>query len=143
MPVVVTTVAGKVLVAALESKVAPLGIVIVSPLAPIVIVLAFFAAVFGIFYMNYTTRNKERLALIEKGADASIFTGGKSTGSGKWILTLGILAVGIALGVIIGTLMESAGMNKEVAYPASIFLFGGGALIAAYFIGKKVNGDKK
>ncbi|MFC2116093.1 DUF6249 domain-containing protein [Bacteroidota bacterium] len=112
-------------------------------LEEVLVPIIFFILVFGMFYLYISARNKERLALIEKGADASIFTGGKSTGSGKWILTLGILAVGIALGVIIGTLMESAGMDEEVAYPASIFLFGGGALIAAYFIGKKVNGDKK
>ncbi len=30
-------------------------------------------AFFGIFYLHYSTRNRERMALIEKGADASIF----------------------------------------------------------------------
>ncbi len=36
------------------------------------------AAFFGIFYLHYSTRNRERMALIEKGADASIFVKGKS-----------------------------------------------------------------
>ena len=39
--------------------------------------IAFFAMVFGIAYVYYTTRNKERMALIEKGADASLFNTGK------------------------------------------------------------------
>ena len=39
--------------------------------------IALFATVFGIMYVHYTTRNKERMALIEKGADASLFNTGK------------------------------------------------------------------
>jgi hypothetical protein len=34
--------------------------------------------IFGIFYLYYSKRNIERLSLIEKGADASIFIKGKS-----------------------------------------------------------------
>ena len=109
----------------------------------ILIPIVFFALVFGIVYIALSARNKERMALIEKGADASIFYSGKKIrGSGKWILTLGVFIVGIALGVLVGYLLESGGMKEDVAYPASIFLFGGAALIVAYFIGKKVNGDK-
>jgi hypothetical protein len=33
-------------------------------------------------------------------------------------------------------------MDADVAYPASIFLFGGIALVAAYFLARKVNGNK-
>jgi len=108
----------------------------------IIIPIVFFAMVFGIVYIALSARNKERMALIEKGADASIFLSGKTRGSGKWILTMGIFIVGIALGVLVGYFLESGGMKEDVAYPASIFLFGGAALIAAYFIGKKVNGNK-
>jgi hypothetical protein len=39
--------------------------------------IALFATVFGIMYVHYTTRNKERLALIEKGADASLLIPGR------------------------------------------------------------------
>ena len=35
--------------------------------------IAFLASVFGIFYVFVTTRNKERMSLIEKGAEASLF----------------------------------------------------------------------
>ncbi len=37
--------------------------------------------------------------------------------------------------------MESAGMDDDVAFPASIFLFAGIALVAAFFLSKKVNGN--
>ena len=39
----------------------------------IVILIGLFSVVFGIAYLYFSTRNKERMALIEKGADASIF----------------------------------------------------------------------
>ncbi len=39
-----------------------------------------FLVIFGIFYLYYSTRNKERLALIEKGADANIFVRTKKEG---------------------------------------------------------------
>ena len=112
-------------------------------LGEIIVPIVFFALVFGIVYIALSARNKERMALIEKGADASIFYSGKTRGSGKWILKLGIFIIGVALGVLVGNLLETAGMNDEVSYPASIFLFGGIALVAAYFIGRKVNGDKE
>ena len=107
-------------------------------LVPIVL----FLVIFGIVYLYYSSRNKERLALIEKGAEASIFYGPKSERSGKWVLKIGVLAIGIALGVLAGAGLESAGMDDEVAYPASIFLFAGIALVAAYFLARKVNGEK-
>jgi hypothetical protein len=39
----------------------------------ILIPFAFFALVFASLYVYLTTRNKERLALIEKGADPALF----------------------------------------------------------------------
>lgn len=40
---------------------------------PVIVFVSLFFAIFAIAYLHYSTRNKERLALIEKGADASIF----------------------------------------------------------------------
>ena len=39
----------------------------------VLIPFAFFALVFASLYVHLTTRNKERLALIEKGADPELF----------------------------------------------------------------------
>ena len=112
-------------------------------LGEVLVPIVMFGVIFGMYYLYISARNKERLALIEKGADASIFFGPKTAGSGKWILKLGILAIGIAIGVLAGYLLNAAGMDEEVSYPASIFLFAGAALVAAYFLGKKVNGEKE
>jgi threonine dehydrogenase-like Zn-dependent dehydrogenase len=47
----------------------------------IAIMAIIFGSIFGVFYLYISSRNKERLALIEKGADASIFNIGKRAGS--------------------------------------------------------------
>jgi hypothetical protein len=109
----------------------------------IIVPIVFFALVFGIVYIAISSRNKERMALIEKGADASIFAGAKTPGSYKWALVVGILSIGVAIGVLLGNLLESLGMDEDVAYPAAIFLFGGAALVASYFISKRTNGADK
>jgi Na+/H+-dicarboxylate symporter len=107
----------------------------------IIVPIVFFALVFGIVYIALNARNKERMALIEKGADASIFYSGKKSGSSKWLLKLGVVVIGIAVGVLVGAGFESLGMDEDIAYPASIFLFAGIALVLAFFVGKRVNGD--
>jgi ABC-type Mn2+/Zn2+ transport system permease subunit len=111
-------------------------------LANVLVPIVFFALVFGMFYLYIVSRNKERMALIEKGADAKIFFGERQASTGKWILTLGIFIIGIALGILCGNLLDSAGMREEIAYPGAIFLFAGIGLVAAYFIGRRVNGEK-
>ena len=81
--------------------------------------IAFFAMLFGIMYLFYTTRNKERMALIEKGADASLFNTGKDDRSSynwnKLTLKLGMLAMGIAIGIIVAAVMASAEVLNEGA----------------------------
>jgi hypothetical protein len=108
----------------------------------VIVPVVFFLIIFGIFYLYFSSRNKERLALIEKGADASIFFGPKTERSGKWVMQIGILAIGVALGVLVGAALVSAGMDHAVAYPASIFLFAGIGLVVAYFIAKRINKTK-
>ena len=105
----------------------------------ILISIAFFGVVFGIFYLHYSTRNKERLALIEKGADASIFYTPKNKKAAPvWkilILNTSVLLMGIGIGVFLANILNQyAGLEEEVAYPGSIFLVAGIAL----FIGFKM-----
>jgi F0F1-type ATP synthase membrane subunit c/vacuolar-type H+-ATPase subunit K len=104
--------------------------------------IALFATVFGIMYVFYNTRNKERLALIEKGADASLFNTGKERnlfGWGKLSLKLGMLLIGIGLGIIAGAIFESAGVfpDEAAGYFSMIFVFGGLALVLFYLIERK------
>lgn len=103
--------------------------------------IAFFATVFGIMYVYYTTRNKERLALIEKGADASLFkTGAESRFSwGKLSLKIGMLAIGIALGILAGAILTNSGvLHEDINFSSMIFLFGGISLVLFYFVDRKL-----
>jgi hypothetical protein len=101
--------------------------------------IAFFATVFGIMYMFYTTRNKERLALIDKGADASLFNTGKQPAFSfnKFTLKIGMLFVGISIGILAGAILAGIDLFDEgVSYISMIFLFGGLSLVLYYIIDK-------
>ena len=103
--------------------------------------IIFFLTIFGIFYLWISSRHKERMALIEKGESADKIFGDPPKGTRKWILNFGIFAIGIALGILLGTLLKLAGMEGEHAYPASIFFCAGAALVSAFFISRKLNGN--
>ncbi len=98
--------------------------------------IAFCAVVFGWIYLHYSTRNKERMALIDKGANATLFnTGASSNGIfGKFAtLRLGLFFIGIALGVLMGNILTATTRLEEgVAYISMICLFGGLALVLFY-----------
>lgn len=104
----------------------------------ILIPLIIFSAIFGVAYVYLTTRNKERLALIEKGADASMFNTGKKRGLGSIVLNLALLAIGIGVGVLVGAGLEQGGMEGDVAFPATIFIFGGIGLVTSFFVNRKL-----
>ncbi|MDP4223195.1 MAG: hypothetical protein Q8868_07785 [Bacteroidota bacterium] len=104
--------------------------------------IAFFATVFGIMYVFYTTRNKERLSLIEKGADASLFNTGKDVQGAGWnklTLKIGLLLVGVGLGIIVGAILESMNVfpHEEAGYFSMIFIFGGLSLVLFYLFDRK------
>lgn len=108
--------------------------------------VSLFIIIFGIFYLHYSTRNKERLALIEKGADASIFftakTAQKISSVPIWkILTLNmsVLLMGIGAGVFIGAILEAyTVIQEEVGYTGSIFLMAGLGLFVGFSLSKKL-----
>lgn len=106
----------------------------------ILIPLSLFLAIFGIVYLFFSTRNKERLALIEKGADASIFNIGKRSGS-SWkvvVLNLAFLLMGIGLGILIANILETyTGLNDDAVYPSMIFLMAGIGLYVGFTQTKK------
>ena len=97
----------------------------------VLIPIAFFLCAFGILYVFFTTRHKERLALIEKGADPSLFQAKKSPTQAT--MRIGMFLVGIALGILCGNILaETTRLQDEVAYFSMIFLFGGLSLVMYY-----------
>jgi hypothetical protein len=106
------------------------------------IVLIIFGTFFGILYVFFSTRNKERLALIEKGADASLFNTGSTKAGSAWmklILNIGLLAIGIGAGILLGGLLEMGGMDDDMAFGSMIFICGGLGLVAGFFLNRKLD----
>ena len=108
-----------------------------------VVTLIVFGTFFAMLYVFLSTRNKERLALIEKGADAALFKSGPGKSIfGVVVLNIALLAIGIGIGVLLANLLEMSGMDDDVAYPAMIFICGGLGLIAGFFASRKFKDDK-
>lgn len=99
----------------------------------ILVPLSAFALTFGMWYIYITARNKERLALIEKGGSPDLF----KTKSGFRNLKLGLFLVGAAIGIIAGYFLKEGGMDEVPAFFSMIFLFGGIALVVTHFLEKK------
>ena len=113
-------------------------------LEDVLIPLIVFGTLFGIMYVYFTTRNKERLALIEKGADAKLFKSGPSKSVfGIVVLNIALMAIGIGIGVLLASYLSQNGMKEEVAFPAMIFIGGGLGLLAGFFAARKFKDDKK
>ena len=104
----------------------------------ILIPVSLFLAIFGIVYLFLSTRNKERLALIEKGADASIFMKGRENAipTGRIIiLNLALLLMGIGVGVFIALLLSTyTSLHQDAIYPATIFMMAGIGLFVGFYM---------
>lgn len=62
------------------------------------IVVLVLATIFGIFYLYFTTRNRERMALIEQGMDPNL------ANSDFWVI-VALIGAGMAGGLILGDLL--------------------------------------
>ncbi|MFI0430022.1 DUF6249 domain-containing protein [Mariniflexile sp. HMF6888] len=110
----------------------------------LIIIPIIFGTIFGVFYLYFSTRNKERMALIEKGADASIFVRGKKEYTAPiWkvlILNLALLLMGIGAGIVLGGILaKNQIMYDGIAMPGSIFLMAGTGLLIGFFLTKKMD----
>ena len=109
----------------------------------LIIIPIIFGALFGVFYLYFSTRNKERLALIEKGADASIFMKGRQHTAPIWkvlILNLALLLMGIGIGVFIATIIDQySSLDSDAIYPATIFTMAGVGLFVGFNMTKNLD----
>jgi len=117
-----------------------------NDIAPALMGLAIFATLFGIVYFYLSYRNKERMALIESGADADLFYAKKNKKKATpFLLSIGLVSIGLAVGITLGFIIERIlfymDNNRHDEYPqiyfAMIFLFVGLALVKAYQLSRK------
>jgi ABC-type Fe3+ transport system permease subunit len=100
----------------------------------VLVPVSLFLMIFAILYVYFTTRNKERMALIEKGADPKLFKSEPKSShyaTFKW----GLFMVGVALGIFLGVLFDEYSSLDEVSmYFSMILICGGIALVLAYLL---------
>ena len=110
-------------------------------LTPVLVLTIIFGAIVAMVYLGI--RKKERMSMLEKGVDASVFFTPKKRNS--YALKYGLLLIGVALGILIGNILATTSAfmyEKEAAYFSMIFLFGGLALVIYYFMAKKMVNDE-
>lgn len=109
----------------------------------VAVLIVIFGTLFGIIYLFFSTRNKERMALIEKGADASIFMKGQAKNAAPFwkviILNLSLLLMGIGLGVFIASILDTYSGLGDAVYPATIFFMAGVGLFIGFNLTKKLD----
>lgn len=96
--------------------------------------IAAFATIFGIIYVYLITRYRERMSMLEKGIAPGFFT----TKNHSATLKFGMLAVGIALGVLMGNVFhKNDWLDRRVAFFSMTLLFGGLSLIINHYMEKR------
>ena len=111
-------------------------------LTPIFVLAIIFGSILAIVYLGL--RKKERMEMLQRGVDASVFLTPQKKGS--YALKYGILLIGIALGILLGKLLattEAFMHEEEAAYFSMIFLFGGLSLVIYYFLEKKMKKEEE
>ena len=110
---------------------------IMAMITGIITTLGFFIAV--VLTVKYVTaaKNKEKMALIEKGVDISEIYQKKD--HRNVTLKSGMFLVGLALGLFVAYfLTEITRINGVIAYFSMILLFGGASLIIFHWYNSKL-----
>ncbi len=112
----------------------------------IFMVLIIFGTLFGIIYVVVSSRARVRLALIEKGADASIFVSNNGKRSNIFpivLVNLALLLMSIGVGIFIAAILNQFfRVAEEVAYPGTIFLMAGIGLFVGYRLSMQIANEK-
>jgi cbb3-type cytochrome oxidase subunit 3 len=113
-----------------------------------VLFITFMVIVFLGWFIYLRTKNKERMALIERDKDVSEFySHKKSSFSFPW-LKIGVIATGFSIGWIIALVIAEVGLRKydgsyfiqpEPQVLGILFLFTSVSILVAYFVDKPKN----
>jgi len=118
----------------MENLTSVLGVILIFGAIP--------AGIVFIYYFNRKAKHKERMALIEKGLDPSIYmkeatTSPKEDTPLHKVLLWGMLLSGIGLGLLIGHVLSVFTPLPDKIIPIMSVLFGGLGLIGYYAYRKK------
>lgn len=103
----------------------------------ILIVIAFFALIYGIVFL--LIRLRERNLLMRNGLNATVFDSAKQPSS----LKMGMVLVGIGAGILIGKILSLYTMlNEELAIFSMICLCGGIGLILYHQVARKFESSR-
>ena len=101
-----------------------------SDVVGLVAVLGIFGSIIITVYLFFSSRHKQRMALMEHGQDASIF---RMLNDKSVNLKYGLVALGIGFGIITGYLLsEVVGLEEAPSYFAMILILGGAGLLLYY-----------
>ena len=102
-------------------------------LTAVLIVGIIFGTIYGLFFLFI--RRKERITLMERGYDPSVFY---SKPQRDRSLKYGMLLIAVGFGILLGNILTvTSNLEGGTAYFSMIFMLGGIALTVNYFIEKK------
>ena len=103
-------------------------------------------AIVGAFIMIVYLRrfeNAERMSMIEKGVDPTLFTK-RQRGNTSGPLRASLLFIGAGIGLLFAYFLDRAWNMEEVAYFSMLFIFGGLGLGIAYLVEeRKIKEEEK
>ena len=106
-------------------------------LVEILVPISGMALTFGVVYFFFITRHKERIKLIESGADASLFQTKSKAGLA---IKFAMLLIGVGIGIFIGNVLaQFTVISEDVAIPSMIMIFAGAGLL----LGNKIARDQE
>lgn len=112
-------------------------------LIPIIAVGGFFASVITFIYMYFKSRHQQRMALIDSGQSADIFTENKLSDKANSLKT-GMFLTGGALGFFVGSIIEQySRMNEGTAFIPLALIGGGLGLILFYNVISKKEDEQR
>lgn len=105
----------------------------IESVIPVIAIISTFGSLIFFVYMHYTSRHRERMALIQQGIDPMAYKARVKENSSSRILKNGILFAAVGMGLVAGWALEEGGFPSEVAYFSMIFLFGGFGMVIYYY----------
>lgn len=106
----------------------------VQILGVLIPIIAIIGAVIMIIYIR-RFENEERMAMIDKGLDPSLFA--KKQRSSSSALRASLLLMGAGMGLLLGYYLDETFDMEQVGYFSMLLIFGGAGLGAAYVIEEK------